>query len=36
MVGVVGLAVFAVCFTPDPVLLTWPEFVKTVGSLVGR
>jgi membrane-associated protease RseP (regulator of RpoE activity) len=28
VVGLIGLAVFAVCFTPQPFMISWPEFMQ--------
>jgi membrane-associated protease RseP (regulator of RpoE activity) len=35
-VAVVGLIVFAVCFTPDPIVMSWPRFLEELGLVGGR
>jgi len=35
-VGLLGLAVFAVCFTPSPILISWPEFLHALRGLFGH
>ena len=32
-VGVIGLLVFAVCFTPEPILISWAEFGRAFGAI---
>ena len=34
-VGLLGFAIFAVCFTPSPILVTWPDFIEALRSLGG-
>jgi membrane-associated protease RseP (regulator of RpoE activity) len=35
LIGVVGLVVFVVSFTPEPILISWPEFVATLRGAGG-
>jgi membrane-associated protease RseP (regulator of RpoE activity) len=30
-VGLLGFAIFAVCFTPNPILVSWPQFLEMLG-----
>lgn len=32
-VGLIGLAVFVVCFTPEPILISWAEFGRALGAI---
>jgi membrane-associated protease RseP (regulator of RpoE activity) len=32
LVGILGFAMFAVCFTPSPFVITWPEFLAAFTS----
>jgi len=31
-VGLVSFAMFAVCFTPSPIMVSWPEFIAAFTS----
>jgi membrane-associated protease RseP (regulator of RpoE activity) len=33
LVGVLGLVVFVLCFTPNPIIWSWTEFFETIGLL---
>jgi membrane-associated protease RseP (regulator of RpoE activity) len=33
LVGLLGFAIFAVCFTPNPIDITWSQFVEALGEL---
>lgn len=35
-VGLLGLAVFVVCFVPNPIVFSWTEFFEALGLLRGR
>jgi hypothetical protein len=35
LIGLVGLVVFALCFTPKPLLLSWTDFVSSLRQNVG-
>jgi membrane-associated protease RseP (regulator of RpoE activity) len=30
-VGLLGFAIFAVCFTPNPIMVSWPQFFELLG-----
>jgi membrane-associated protease RseP (regulator of RpoE activity) len=34
-VGLLGLAIFAICFTPNPILISWPEFLHALREATG-
>ncbi len=38
IVGLISLVVFVVCFVPNPIIFSWPDFFEAVGlgQLVGR
>ncbi len=35
LIGLVGLVVFALCFTPKPILISWADFVNSFRHQVG-
>ena len=35
LIGLVGLVVFALCFTPKPILISWGDFVNSFRHQVG-
>ncbi len=34
LVAILGLAIFIICFTPDPVVMTWADFLGGIGELM--
>ena len=36
LVGLVGLVVFALCFTPKPLLLSWNDFINSFAGVAVR
>jgi membrane-associated protease RseP (regulator of RpoE activity) len=36
VVGVVGMIVFALCFTPSPIMVSWPVFLHALRGLAGH
>jgi membrane-associated protease RseP (regulator of RpoE activity) len=35
VVGILGLVVFALCFTPSPILISWSEFIRAFRDATG-
>jgi hypothetical protein len=35
VVGLIGLVVFALCFTPSPILISWSEFIRALREATG-
>jgi membrane-associated protease RseP (regulator of RpoE activity) len=33
--GILGMAVFALCFTPQPILISWPDFLNSFRQALG-
>jgi hypothetical protein len=34
VVGLIGLVVFAVCFTPEPIMISWADFLQAWGEVL--